>query len=101
MDRDEMAKDLKKCDRRLRRCRLELATVDHETSSSLKSSLQMMTALSLEETEVKDKIRSAIVVEKEAQKFSGWVSMMNAQVFSQLLFHSTQQIFHSQCMVSS
>ena len=80
MDRDEMTKDLLKCDRRLRRCRLELATLDHETSSSQKSSLQMTLTLAQEETEVRDKIRSSVVVEREADKYSGWVSRMNDQV---------------------
>ena len=80
MDRDEMTKDLLKCDRRLRRCRLELATLDHETSSSQKSSLQMTLTLAQEETEVRDKIRSSVVVEREAEKYSGWVSRMNDQV---------------------
>ena len=63
-----MTKDLLKCDRRLRRCRLELATLDHETSSSQKSSLQMTLTLAQEEgarwrIETDDFLRNATLLQ--------------------------------------
>jgi hypothetical protein len=79
-DREEMKKDFFKCERRLRRVHLELATLEHETLGNRRSAFQMLRTLRSEETEVRDLTRSVFFIDREADKFAAWIRTMENQV---------------------
>ena len=78
--REEMRRELSKCQRRLKRSKLQYSTLEHETVKCQASTLRLFKTLSVDEAIVRDKIRSALVIEREVEKYSCLIDTMEDQV---------------------
>lgn len=76
LERDEMRQDHFKCEKRLKHRRLELSTLGQETTANLSQTFKLFQTVRTDESEVRNKIRATIHIDKEAKRYSALESDM-------------------------